>query len=517
MSRSSAFLIFAVIVFLVLLRLVPAYVSGSLFSTDVWPLFRGANALLGGARLWDDRSFDGYNNHWPGVMLLAAVLSSVTGLETRAVFAYALTAWFSASLFITLYAFLRRFFPAAASAVGVLAAGLIPSFAVFTSSPLKEVMAYPMFSAFLLLVIGGGLRGVRDLFVLALLSAGMAVTHHLGSFMLAGFLVSFALVRLVYWLKGVYRVRPCVVCLLVPAAVLGAVFAAYFFTFGSTGLRLGIGASVVLNYLMYFLVIYIGFLVFAGVGRGSYLVVLVAVSAAAAVALGSYVFFLPGIAVSSSSVIWYVIPVATYLAILLPGVRDVRARVLVAGFGLFVIVNVAFVVLGEPIFAGLFHRFADYVFLPVAVLAAYWVRRGGVRGVATVGAVVLAGLSCVAVLAGLLGGWDASSYWVYWGGEVAGFSDIVALAGDSCLVGDEKVRYFAISLAEVDPGPVLKMLFLGEGPPPDSVFILYVGNYGQGFVAGLNTYDVRGLFSSGSFDRVYDNGYVEALAWGGGG
>lgn len=513
MGRSAAVFV-AMAVSLALIRLFPAFLSCSLFSTDVWPLYRGANALLGGARVWDDRFFDGYNNHWPGVMLLAAVLSSVTGLGTHALFAYVLTAWFSAAFATALYAFLRRFFPPTAAAVGVAAAGFTPSFALFTSSPLKEVMAYPILISVLLAAVRAEFGWLRRLALVTALSAGLVVTHHLGSFMLFGFLISFAAAHLIYWLKGVERVRPCSRCLLAPAAVLGAVFVSYYLAFGGAGMRLAIGASTVLGYLTYLLVAYLGFLVFAGVSRGSNTVVLAAAVAAVAVSLGGYVSVLPGVVVSSS-VIWYVLPAAAYLIALVPGVRDHRVRVLVVGFGLFILVNVAFVVLGEPAFATLFHRFANYLIFPVAVLASYWFRRGGARRFATAAAVGLAAVSCAAVFAGVLGGWDVSSYWFYRGGEVAGFSDVIALSSGTALVGDEKVRYFAAGLADVSPAPVLRMLFLGEGPPRGAVFVLYARVHGQGFVAGLNTYDVGDLFSRGPFSRAYDNGFVEALIWGG--
>lgn len=515
MSRSTV--LAAVIVFVVLLRLVPGFFSGSLFSTDVWPLYRGADALLGGARVWDDRCFDGYNNHWPGVMLLAAVVSSVTGLGTHVLFAYVLTAWFSTAFAVTLYALLRRFFPPVAAAVGVAAAGFTPSFTIFTSAPLKEVMAYPIIITLLTIALRAELGGLKRLALLTVLSVGLVMTHHLGTFMLFGFLISLTAAHLIYWLKGVEMVRPCSRCFLVPAALLGAVFLLYYVAFGGAGMKLSIGASTVLGYLTYFLVVYLGFLVFAGVGRGSYVFVFAAVAVAvASVFLGRYVSVLPGVVVSTSSVIWYVLPAAAYLIVLLPGVDDLRVRVVVAGFGLFILVNVAFVALGEPAFAALFHRFANYLVFPAAALAAYWFWRGGLRRFAAVAAVGLAALSCAAVLAGVFGGWDASSYWLYRSGEVAGFSDVISLSGGAALVGDEKVRYFAVGLADVVPAPVLKMLFLNEGPPPGAVFILYSGNYGLGFVAGLNTYDVMGLFSVSSFSKVYDNGFVEALVWGGG-
>ena len=514
MGRSA--ILVTVIVLIVLLRLIPAFFSGSLFSTDVWPLYRGTNALLAGARVWDDRCFDGYNNHWPGVMLLAAVLSSVTGLGTHMLFAYVLTTWFSIAFAVTLYALLRRFFPPEAAAIGLAAAGFTPSFVVFTSAPLKEVMAYPIIVTALLTALKSELGKGKQLALLALLSPGLVMTHHLGTFMLLGFLVSLAITNLIYWLKGVERVRPRSHCLLVPALLLGAIFLLYYVAFGGASLKVDVGASTILGYLTYFLVIYLGFLVFAGISRGSYYVVLAVVAATAGfVFLGGYASILPGVVVSSYSIIWYVIPITAYLIVLLPGVDDLRIRIAVAGFGLFISVNVAFVVLAEPALATLFHRFANYLVFPVAALATYWFWRGGMRRFVTVAAVGLAAVSSASVFAGVFGGWDASSYWLYRSSEVAGFSDVIDLSGGATLVGDEKVRYFAIGLANVTPTPVLRMLLFNEEPPPGAVFILYSGDYRLGFVAGMNAYDVTGLFSVSSFSKVYDNGFVEALVRGG--
>lgn len=515
--RARALLI-AVIAAAALARGVPSLVSGEPFSTDVWPLYRGAEALVStpGARVWDDSLFDGYNNHWPGVMLLASAHSLLTGLPVKAVFTYALTPALAVGIAVGLYAFLRRFFGPSPSAVGASLALLTPSYLVFTSSPLKEVMAYPILLTILSIAFRRGRIGGGGAAALATLSAGLAVTHHLAPLMLAGALLSTYYVRVVYRARGLSVGLLNGRALLVAAAAVSLSAGVYYLLYGGAALRLAPGPEDLGVYAAYAAFFYIGFLALTGLGRAPSALIASVVVAALAALVPGYVSAIPGVVVPASSVAWYVTPLALSLLVLVPGVRDVGVRCFAVGSGLFILLNAAFVVFGFPAMATVLHRFLNYAVFPLALLAAYWVAGGSRRRRAlTYSAIFFVAASSAAVLAGVLGGWDASSYWLYRRGEVSGFSAVIGLAGNSSIAADNKVGYFAIPRAEVSPVPALKALFGGGGLGEGEVLLTYRGNGVLGFVAGLTFYDIRPIIGGGGLSRVFDNGDVVALAGGG--
>ncbi len=506
----------AVVICALIMRAVPALVSGEPFSVDVWPLIKGSHTLLRdpATRLWDDSAFDGYNNRWPGMIVFGYIYSVVTGAPLRRSYRLDLTAALAYATAIALYALLRRFFSPGASAVGTALALFMPSFLVLTSSPLKEVLAYPiMITA---ATVSGSRVDRASVPLIMVLVAGSVVTHHLATIMLSGVLLSIYYVFSVYVVKGVIRGwsgKP-LSCLVLPIMALLSL-TTYYLVFGGAGKGPRLGLTDAVSFVFYLVVAYVGLLLALGRG-GARPLILALTSSVIAALLARYFLLLPGVTVPSASIIWYVVPVAAAVTALSWGVRDARIRAIVVGSGTFILVATAYSVVGNPLLSTAAHRLINYVFVPLSFLAAYWASVGGrARKVAASASAALAITASIFVILGILAGTDASSYWLYSKGEVGGFTAVAKLSGGRPLVGDDKVRYFLSPEARVDPVPALKAAYLREPLPRGSVLVTYEGNNVLGFVVGLSVYDIRVLVS-GSSGKVFDNGYVRAFLGGGG-
>lgn len=522
-GRRAALALSAILVLAVLARLLPAYMSGSLFSTDVWPLYRDTRVLLENsqARIWEDKLFDGYNNHWPGVILSAAVSAAVLGLSARGVYMYLYTAALAAGMMVAFYAFARRILARSSSTLSLLVLGFTPSLLVFTSSPLKEVYAYPMLFALLALALRALEEplAARGLALAAVLSLGMAVSHHLASFMAAGFTAGLAYALLACSLKGLRLAAPGAGArLLLLAALEALVFAAYYTLYGRYGLQLPLGLRDAALYLVYAAVIYGGFLVFAGRVSPAAAVLPVIPVMAYILAFRGSVAAMIGVRMSSSHILPYAAPIAAALT-LVAFIRDRLLGALEAALGLFIALNTAFALFGSPGVSSIIHRFLDYLVPMLALLVGYlWGRGGG--GVRLLAAAVAAAslASGLLVSVNIVSYRDKVSYtWYYPLCETRGFDTVFAYASRNLtLVGDTKVYYYGLMERNVDSRDVPAMLLQGGAPRPGKLYIVYYENYRIGYKFFHSIYRLGGLFSREGYSRVYDNFWVQAYLYGGG-
>ncbi|MCD6196458.1 MAG: hypothetical protein J7J82_06710, partial [Staphylothermus sp.] len=146
-STSKAVLLGTVLVTALLLRIAPSFYSNNLFSTDVWPLYRDTLVSINNPslKIFDDKFFDGYNNHWPGVILSTTYYSVLTGLNPSYVYMYVYVIVLGLSIMLGFFILAKRFEKNISPTISLLIFSLIPSLIVFTASPLKEVYAYPLF------------------------------------------------------------------------------------------------------------------------------------------------------------------------------------------------------------------------------------------------------------------------------------------------------------------------------------------------------------------------------------
>jgi len=523
LRKLEALLLAFVIVSMILARISPAYFSGSLFSTDVWPLYRSSQEILSnpGAKIWDDSLFDGYNNHWPGVILSASFLSSLTAIPLEDIYAYALTAACSLASGILFYSVLRLFFSRKASALSLIIFGFFPSFLVFTSSPLKEVYAYPIslsiiFSA--LKPLAGRKISRGEALSFALLAAALALTHHLAALMTSGFLFGVSAVLSFLKIKGLLRPQSRASSL--PLSVAGLITAsaasAYFLIYGSSGLKIPIAPSAAITYALYAVLIYGGFLILYRKPSP-----LEQIAVIVTVLVGSSLFLLmgnliPGIVPKLSMMYWYFIPAAALLVLLSLPIEDVRILAISAGMGLLILLNILFILFSEPAFSSIIHRFLNYLALLFPFPAAYaFTRKSRPAKLFSIFAIAITLLSGIAVLHNIVSiGPDISYSWYYPRCECSGFDAISSFSPPSIqLAGDVKVSYYFSMLRNVQQLPYLELEYLSSNSIKNTVFIAYTANFIYGLKIQLNMYKIP-IEVLSSYSRVFDSSCVEAFMQG---
>jgi len=516
MKRSRT-LLAAILTLAALLRLLPAYTSGALFSVDVWPLYRSSQRLLEvpGARIWNDSLFDGYNNRWPGVILSAALYSEISGVPVEYVYMYVYTAVCSFATLTLVYALLRRFMDAVRAAASAAFLGFVPSLLIFTSSPLKEVYSYAPLYSILLIVSrpSPNVVGSEDLAALLILGAGLALSHHLATLILVGFLLSTAYVLYVQQIKGIRSSLSRVYARLpLSALVVGSVGLAYFYLYGSVGLRVPIASEDILLYIVYAVPIYGGYLLSAELSRkafrGTLSIVLVGAASALAALLPRALL---GISMPPAAVFWYVAPIAAALP--LASVRvDGFAGALVSGLGLFILLNAAYILFGNPFLASILHRFLNYVALPLSIIVGFSLGRKGLPRVYSCAVVLLAFISGLAVLSNLVGGGvDASYFWYYTSCECSTYDVLNAFAnGSATIVGDDHMRSYYSMIRTVEAFRYL--LEVAEArKPPDTLVVAYSANYRMGLSIGLNIYKLPPEVVRNVYSRILDSGCVQVF------
>jgi hypothetical protein len=193
--------IYALLVFLVAstIRLYPTLITGMPYSTDSWPPIRNTELLLELTPI-DLRSnaFDGYNNYWPANSLFGAVLSLLLGVEPRQAMpvTFPVLGAFAVLIF---YVLVEDFTGSEVALMASLVFGTALSHTILTGAVTKETYANPLY---LLLVLAFlRLQGARQMFLFALASVALALTHHLTPVVTIAFLSSMALARLLVGLR----------------------------------------------------------------------------------------------------------------------------------------------------------------------------------------------------------------------------------------------------------------------------------------------------------------------------
>jgi len=523
LRKLEALLLAFVIASMILARISPAYFSESLFSTDVWPLYRSSQVILSNpsAKIWDDALFDGYNNHWPGVILSASLFSSLTAIPLEDVYAYALTAACSLASGILFYSILRLFFSRKASVLSLIIFGFFPSFLVFTSSPLKEVYAYPIslsiiFSA--LKPLAGRKISRGEALSLSILAAALALTHHLAALMTSGFLLGSSAVLSVLKIKGLLRTQSRASSFPLSAAglITASAASAYFLIYGSSGLKIPIASSAAITYILYAILIYGGFLILYRKPSP-----LEQIAAIVTVLAGSSLFLLignliPGIVPRLSMMYWYFIPAATLLMLLSIPIEDGRILAISAGMGLLIVLNILFILFSEPAFSSIIHRFLNYLAFLFPFPAAYaFTRKSRPAMLFSIFAIAITFLSGIAVLHNIVSiGPDISYSWYYPRCECSGLDAISSFSPPSIqLAGDVKVSYYFSMLRNVQQLPYLELEYLSSNSIKNTVFIAYTANFIYGLKIQLNMYKIP-IEVLSSYSKVFDSSCVKAFMQG---
>jgi len=191
---------------------------------------------------------------------------------------------------------------------------------------------------------------------------------------------------------------------------------------------------------------------------------------------------------------------------------DSYTEALVSGFGLFILLNVAYILFGNPILASILHRFLNYVAPPLSIVVGLGFGRKGLPRVYSCIVLLLAFVSGLAVLHNLIGGdLDASYFWYYIRCECLTYSAVNTFAEDSLsIVGDDHVRGYYSMIRTV--GAFRYPLEGVERQKQSSnLVITYSANYRVGLSIGLNIYKLPLEVIHNVYSRILDSGCVQVF------
>jgi hypothetical protein len=523
MRNNNINIILLILVFTIipLFHILLPYFSNNLFSTDVWPLYRSTTILIRNpyAKIWNDKLFDGYNNHWPGIILSTAIYIVVTGIDVKITYMYVYTILLSIAIALLLYAFLRRTSNFYGSLLSVIIMGLTPSILIFTSSPLKEVYSYSMFysiALILALLLSEENDKLANYLAIFILGTGLVISHHLSTYILIGTLISILFVTTINRLKGQdglnegnYLGRIFYV-----ASILVILFIMYYYFYGVRGLHIPLSPSSIIIYLVYALVIYGSYIVFHGINRRLLALTVLSIPLIVLILLllVSNTILLSGIIISLNKIMWYVIAFIPLMLVLFNRSSHNYISVLAVSMSLFVSLNMAYILFGSPLLTSILHRFINYVVLILALLSAgILARRSYLRVIYALTIVLLITSSSIIIIHNIITyNGDVSYFWYYPLPETMGLDTINSLAVNNLtFIGDDKIYYYFISVRSVSTGKLLYQVVFGKGLSNNELLILYYESFRIGVCIGLNTYRFSNMVIR-NINRLYDNGFVEA-------
>lgn len=228
-SRPVVLLLLLVIV--LVLKLYPTLTTGLPFSIDSWPLIRQVKLLIENPTtvIFDDTLFDGYNNHWPGSIILCTIGIITSGCSlldyTRLI--APIVSSLATLTFIVMVRRLTR--DSIASYISGFIVGVLPSLLVFTSGVTKETFTHIILYTLLLAVL------YRSIVLILLSSIAIVLYHHLTSFIAITILFEWIVVSVVVnFIKRLKVFQPQLRVLI----ILSVVFIVYYLAIGGIALKI---------------------------------------------------------------------------------------------------------------------------------------------------------------------------------------------------------------------------------------------------------------------------------------
>jgi len=181
----------------VAVRLYPYLVSGLPFSIDAWAPIRNTELLLKNTPIsLGDTVFDGYHNYWPANSLFGAVVSEVTSLPPLQAMAMYLPLT-GATTILIFYALVKRIFNTKIAFMASIIFATAFTHAYFTAGVTKETYANPLYISLILIFLHPTIGKQRQVLLFAVISAALALTHHLTILITIAVLSGIALARLI--------------------------------------------------------------------------------------------------------------------------------------------------------------------------------------------------------------------------------------------------------------------------------------------------------------------------------
>lgn len=489
--------LFLTILVALLIRLIPTLTTNQPFSTDTWPLIRLSRVLLANPeyKIWDDSLLGGYNNRWPAVILESTLLATLTGLEPAYFFRFVGVIITQTSMLITTYTLIRRYKGDHTALLSTLTLTSLPSLAIFTSTTLKEVYAYPLALLYVLVITEGSLNTL----ILALLAAiSLVASHPLTPLMMIAFLGSYLFVSWVKRLEGLFcsvSVRNYLLMFL----LLSFTYIIYTAFYGWGGLIFKFSLSDFIALFVIGVAVY-GWYVLVGGDFIKFLLILI--PGVMTILVSNYRFL------ESPLALLYVVP---FIALLLPFMWGSKSRsdkkAIVASILLPILVGIQYIAIVSPFLMSILHRLLNYLFFAViAITASINIHNKKISKY------VIAALTISLVITALIlvnltfYGDPLTHYWRYGDREVIGVNNLVKYVSSEKMCGDAKIKYLINDIVAVDS---LCGLRLHEGDPGYPT-ILYSDNFRFGYVlSAIDTHPLQELGTLSSIRNVvYSNGVI---------
>lgn len=239
---------------ILLFRLLPYYISNIPISIDAWPIVRDVTTLLGDPNLEITSEYlDGYNNFWPGVILLNLMtIRLIDGCST--ILISILTPLINGMGLIILSTILYKINKDKTVRMFILIIlAMIYPFSLFYAGVTKETLAQPIYLTLFLLLLNKTLRNIPLLTITAI---SLIITHHLSSLLIL--IVIGYMILLEFYRK---RISRNLLLLLYTSGILVVVGYLHYVMLGINGMKLpSFRLDMILN-IINFLIFY-GFLLF---------------------------------------------------------------------------------------------------------------------------------------------------------------------------------------------------------------------------------------------------------------
>ncbi|WFO74567.1 hypothetical protein J4526_05640 [Desulfurococcaceae archaeon MEX13E-LK6-19] len=522
-------LLFLALIIAIMVRLIPVIIYSTPFSTDSWPLICLSEKLIRSPtnHIFNDTYYDGYNNHWPGVILFSSTASIVTEIKPIILMPLLVpTVNVLSMIFIVLL--VSRYNGSREAIFSALALAVIPPLIVFTSAATKEGFAHPLFVMLIYLALKPVWRKAEVL-VSLLASLTLVLSHHLTTFMYIYIILTTLLVASLSSVKTNIKLKTSVYPLLFVF-----VFAIiHHLVIGPGVFRIAATPRDILTLFLYTILFTMPIVLFGKApnnGQSStrftipYKPLFIVVIVFAVVVYASTYSPAPGIPSLGQSVLYYsipyiIVPIAFWYTYRQCFIEKSKLIVFLIAWTMGCFSIIAYLLFADnPLGASAIHRVIDFMDFPLAISIGFVSSRlfntastlfQRILGVVLVFLAVLSGISVMSLIVSRND--TVSFYWLYNKAEFYAGLYVKEYVGNMSITGDAKIDYlFKYFEINVYPTPLIRLVVDGVAED-NTLYILYRENYSKGIVQALMIFSLSKQcieILEKDTNRVYDSSMV---------
>ncbi|MCW4010285.1 MAG: hypothetical protein NWF05_06655 [Candidatus Bathyarchaeota archaeon] len=517
------------------LRLYPAILTGMPFSTDAWSPIRNTELLLQNTPVpLSATIFDSYNNFWPANSLFGAVISEVTGMPPIV----AMSLFFpiiGAVAVLVLFVIVNRLYNLKIAFMASMIFATAYYHAFFTAGVTKETYASPLYLLLIMLFLHPKMVKSKQIFLFAVASAALVLTHHFTSLIAILILTSLALGNFVGNMrKGLPPQKSGFLLLAIPTAM----SILYYGLFAQTGMAMPLTLTDWLS-LASFQLLAFTFVIYSiyrpAVNtnpRIIYITIAAVASAFLYVILSLTTSLIPSFTVSiQESALLYSSPYLIALPFIALGFENQRGSKgkLMSLFWIAPLAALeAYAIFGNSLESVTFWiRTPNFICVPAAVLAAvglYWVyeRTKGINAKRVIkpaiGAIIVAitiiGIFSMYTTVSLQDP-DMGYHWVYTKQEFYAGDWLTQTANHQTIVGDVKVFYLMNDYYNMSTDRTQGFRYLnGDTSTQPNILFTYSQMQKNGYVIALHGLDLPQNWTekTDQMNLVYTNKLVDVYA-----